>query len=942
MKYLLISLLLWCAAAFPAHAEEAKALKGVALVIGQSKYSHLPALPNPANDAKSIGDLLEKLGFEVTAVSDRDGKKLKRDLERFSEDAEGADVALVYYSGHGIEAGGDNWLVPIDADVSSLEDVEKTLVPLSATLDELKSTVPVTIFLVDACRSNPFPPGALAKKDGKPVEVAAGGLGTPRGFAPVGSDSSETLGTLIGYAAEPGQPALDGAPGENSPYAAAILRHLSALQGQEFGLVMRMVTEEVYLKTGTKQRPWVNESLRKQLFFGAPGQEDDSPEGQITGERRKLLLTISDLPDAERKKVEDIAKSGGVPLDTLYGVLKALGEKDLPKDPAQLDALLKAQAARLKDMVGEQNALSTDDPELAKLVSASDQALKEGAIETARKFLEQAKAHIEQGRATIETVEAKLKAKKIANAEVMDKSAAAAELDFDFLAAAKDYNAAFDWVKNEDPLLAAKYLTRQADALQSHGTQKGDTESLHAAVTLYQLVYREVPPEGQRIQWAKTQNNLANTYLRIGEIGTGTDDLDRAVAIYRDILAPGGGLDGQEGIAITQSNLGIALHDLALRRNDADLFAQSRTAFLASIAARGRDADPLSWAQATVNLASLDFDMASRSGDVSGIKGAAAEIEEALTVLTRAQSPVLWAKAKFNLGIAYRVQGANAHDVSLIEKAIAAYTQCLEVFDRKTFPLDWAQAQASLAIAMTNKGAMSGDINQIAKAIPVFKLAFEEMTKERVPDFWARTMNSYGLALQVVGSMNRDEALTEQAAEAYRGALTVRSREVNAVQWAETQALLASTTSALATSKGDIKMADEAVAAYRATLEVYTRDKFPDQWRSSSAGLATTLQGKGIFEKGDASMKEAEVVLLQVLDATSKEKAPLDWASAMKDVATIQFMLGTKHMVKAEVEQALASYDKSIAVYQQYGSFMDKLMITQMRNTAAQALTIFK
>src|SRR5262245_28073636 len=140
-----------------AAAEEAKTLKGVALIIGQSRYEHITPLTNPANDAHAVDGLLTSLGFDTRTVSDRDAARLKRDLERFAEDAEGADVALLYYSGHGIEAGGENYLVPVDADVSSLANAAEALVPLSEIMDRLKQTVPVTILLLDACRTNPFP-----------------------------------------------------------------------------------------------------------------------------------------------------------------------------------------------------------------------------------------------------------------------------------------------------------------------------------------------------------------------------------------------------------------------------------------------------------------------------------------------------------------------------------------------------------------------------------------------------------------------------------------------------------------------------------------------------------------------------------------------------------------------------------------------------------------
>ena len=129
-----LALALLCALSATLAAEE-KSLKGVALVIGQSKYAHIAPLANPANDAREMVKLLTDLGFDARSVTDRDAAKLRRDLERFVEDAEGADVAFLYYSGHGIEAGGENWLVPVDADVSSLDDAGEKLVPLSAVMD---------------------------------------------------------------------------------------------------------------------------------------------------------------------------------------------------------------------------------------------------------------------------------------------------------------------------------------------------------------------------------------------------------------------------------------------------------------------------------------------------------------------------------------------------------------------------------------------------------------------------------------------------------------------------------------------------------------------------------------------------------------------------------------------------------------------------------------
>src|SRR5690606_2290332 len=108
------------------------------------------------------------------------------------------------------------------------------------------------------------------------------------------------------------------------------------MAGEEFGTVMRMVAEEVYLKTGGRQRPWINESLRRLLYFGAAPEPTAGAEGEILTERRQLLITISALPTQGRSLVERVAGDRGVPMDALFAMLTTLGE-DLPDDPAELD-----------------------------------------------------------------------------------------------------------------------------------------------------------------------------------------------------------------------------------------------------------------------------------------------------------------------------------------------------------------------------------------------------------------------------------------------------------------------------------------------------------------------------------------------------------------------------------------------------------------------------
>ena len=360
--------------------------------------------------------------------------------------------------------------MPVDADVSSLDNAGEDLVPLSEVMDQLKGVVPVTIMLLDACRTNPFPPGALVRKSpadaGAPI--GAGGLTPVRGAAPSADNApaADNLGTVIGFAAEPGRPALDGASGENSPYASALLRHLGAMDGIEFGQVMRMVTEEVYLDTKTRQRPWVNESLRRLLYFGVPQPAPTGDDGLITGERRQLLLTISDLPDLNRVQVETVAAKDGVPLDALYGVLRPLGTAKIPEDPTELEKLLDAQAGKLKTMIAERDALKTDDPEIIRLTDAADRAISQGAIVTARKFLDDAVKRVEATSSTVDAAEELVKQKRLADAAIYVRRADAASLAFDYKAAADDYAKAFELVEKWDDKLKWNYKNMRGRGAQ--------------------------------------------------------------------------------------------------------------------------------------------------------------------------------------------------------------------------------------------------------------------------------------------------------------------------------------------------------------------------------------------------------------------------------------------------------------------------------------------
>lgn len=179
-------------------------IHGVALVIGESDYDSeaLHDLTNPKNDARAMDDLLGNLGFDVHRALNDNRADLENDIQRFVRDAKGADVALVYYSGHGVEAGGADYLVPTDADISTPEKAGESLVPVQDLLEELAKTVPVTITLLDACRTNAFPKGTTIQLPGSAqmIDVATTGLGEMRGATPIAKPgvSKDSLGMNAG------------------------------------------------------------------------------------------------------------------------------------------------------------------------------------------------------------------------------------------------------------------------------------------------------------------------------------------------------------------------------------------------------------------------------------------------------------------------------------------------------------------------------------------------------------------------------------------------------------------------------------------------------------------------------------------------------------------------------------------------------------------------
>jgi uncharacterized caspase-like protein len=233
----------------------ARAEKRVALVIGNSAYRNTPALPNPRNDAAAIADALQKLGFSVQSGFDLDRAATEQALRAFGGALGDADVALFYYAGHGLQVDTQNYIVPVDARLADENDLPFEAVDLTLVLSLMERRPRINLVFLDACRDNPLAQN-LARSMGASRSTAVS-----RGLAIAESG----IGTLLVYATQPGNIALDGS-GAHSPFTQGLLDYIATPEIEVRQMLTR-VRSEVLQTTGGKQVPWDHSSLTGDFFF---------------------------------------------------------------------------------------------------------------------------------------------------------------------------------------------------------------------------------------------------------------------------------------------------------------------------------------------------------------------------------------------------------------------------------------------------------------------------------------------------------------------------------------------------------------------------------------------------------------------------------------------------------------------------------------------------
>lgn len=211
-----------------------------ALIIGNAAYPGSARLDNPINDANAVAQKLRTMGFTVTVVTDANRQRLVQAMSNFRKTASNADLSLLFYSGHGVQIFGTNYILPTDADQSDVAQATIQGVSLNSVVENFLPGKTKIVFL-DACRDNPL--------------QRTGDRTVSKGLAPI----SVAQGTLIAYATKDGQTASDGVGQKNSPFTKALLDHLS--DPQDIAVILRKVREKVMTATGGKQQPWEYGSL---------------------------------------------------------------------------------------------------------------------------------------------------------------------------------------------------------------------------------------------------------------------------------------------------------------------------------------------------------------------------------------------------------------------------------------------------------------------------------------------------------------------------------------------------------------------------------------------------------------------------------------------------------------------------------------------------------
>jgi uncharacterized caspase-like protein len=323
--------------------------KRVALVIGNGSYINSGELANPKNDAADIAATLRTLGFDVFEGINLDKTGMDRTIRDFAEGMTGAQLALFFYAGHGLQVNGQNYLMPVDARLTKASGLDFEMVRLDLVQRAMEREASINIIILDACRDNPLG-RSLARALGTRSSAVTSGL------APM--ESGE--GTLIIFSTQPGNTASDGL-GRNSPFSAALLKHITA-PGDDLPTILINVRNDVMAATGRRQVPWEHSALTTKVYF-TPPRLPPADAGPTPDQRMELAFweSVKDSanPAVLRSYLEQYPQGTFAPL--ARALIEQHEKQQVAEQAARQEAAKQAEAKRLDDERKAREAILADE-----------------------------------------------------------------------------------------------------------------------------------------------------------------------------------------------------------------------------------------------------------------------------------------------------------------------------------------------------------------------------------------------------------------------------------------------------------------------------------------------------------------------------------------------------------------------------------------------------
>ncbi|MGA7810038.1 caspase family protein [Bradyrhizobium sp.] len=377
------ALIVFLTSLFCFSADAALAEKRVALVIGISRYQRVPQLANPTRDAAAMSALFKKAGFDVVDTeSDLGIAELRQVIRRFSETSRDADIAVVYYAGHGIEVDGINYLIPADARLASDFDVDDETISLDRLLRALDPVRHLKLVILDACRDNPFT---------RTMKRTVSSRSIGRGLAEIQPSSPDML---IAFAAKAGAVASDG-DSENSPFSTALVKYI-AEPGLDLRLAFGRVRDDVLKSTGNRQEPFLYGSLGGDTVALVPKRIDAEAEAHADYELAAQIGNSeawnSFLAHHGSGMLADFARAQ---LAKLAVAQQSRARADEARKEAEAEAAQKA--AELRQQLEEQSARQAAEVKQ----QLSEQARKQ-LDETRHQLTEQTQEELDKARRQVE------------------------------------------------------------------------------------------------------------------------------------------------------------------------------------------------------------------------------------------------------------------------------------------------------------------------------------------------------------------------------------------------------------------------------------------------------------------------------------------------------------------------------------------------------------